>query len=314
MSSTFQIAAQVCFIAVLFLNVRYLLYIISSRVNLFDGENDWYRHGWKAMTSTLVEIQNAMSLAFAKNWDGGTYSLAEEDLGEHFTVWERKAVWRPKCSLLKGEFFISTHNRLWSKFLPSLLGDDFDELLSGMGDRTDWYDLIMEELQDKEVHLICDALVTLLKQELDKASSTMEDIAMPVALQALMEEVRNADDALLEGIKSHLIAGLVVFENHKSPLLPAFHANFDSCIVGILNEVEVFMSKLASLAVAYFGDERVKGVANMPNLKRGGIASVGSADLDHVVRHLMDGDEKRNLGHVNVGHDSTPKCPMHLGS
>jgi hypothetical protein len=285
----------------------------SSRVNLGDGENDWYIHGWKAMTSTLVEIQNAMSLAFAKNWDSGTYSLAEEDLGEHFTVWERKAMWRPRRSLLKAEFFISTHNRLWSLFLPSLLGDDFDELLSGMSNRTDWYDLRMVELQEHERQRICDALVPLLKRELDKASAAMENIAMPVELQALMEEVRIADDALLEGIKSHLIAGLVVFENHKSPLLPAFHANFDSCIVGILNELEIFMSKLASLAIAYFGDEQVKGVADMPDLKRGGIASVGSADLDHVVRHLMDKDEKRNLGQVNVGHDFTPKCPMHLG-
>ena len=291
-----------------FLDVGFLLYIISSRLNLVDGENDWYRHGWKAMTSTLVEIQNAMSLAFAKNWDSGTYSLTEEDLGEYFTVWEGKATWRPKCSL------ISTHNRLWSLFLPSLLGDDFDELLSGMSDRTDWYDLRMEELQEYEEHHICDALVPLLKQELDKASAAMENIAMPVELHALMEEVRNADDALLEGIKSHLIAGLVVFEKHKSPLLPAFHAHFDSCIVGILNELEKFTSKLASLAVTYFGDKQVKGVADMPNLKRGGIASVGSADLDHVVRHLMDKDEKRSLGHVNVGHDSTPKCPMHLGS
>jgi hypothetical protein len=267
------------------------------------------------MTSTLVEIQNAMSLAFASNWDSGTYSLAEKDLGEHFTVWERKAVWRPKRSLLKGEFFISTHNRLWSLFLPSLLGDDFDEILSGMGDQTDWYNIKIEELRDKEEHYICDALAPLLKQDLDKASLVVENIAVPVALQALMEEVRTVDDALLEGVKLHLIAGLVMFENHKNgPLLPAFHANFDSCIVGILNEVENYMSKLAFLAITYFGDARVKRIVDMPNLKRGGIASIGSADLDHVVRHLMDKDEKRNLGHVNVGHDPTPKCPMHLGS
>ena len=154
------------------------------------------------MTSTLVEIQNAMSLAFAKNWDSGTYSLAEEDLGEHFTVWERKAMWRPRRSLLKAEFFISTHNRLWSLFLPSLLGDDFDELLSGMSERTDWYDLRMVELQEYEEQRICDALVPLLKRELDKASAAMENIAMPMELQALMEVVRIADDALLEGIKS----------------------------------------------------------------------------------------------------------------
>ena len=68
-----------------------------------------------------------------------------------------------------------------------------------------------------------------------------------------------------------------------------------------------------SSSIAYFGDEQVKGVADMPNLKRGGVASIGSVDLDHVVRHLMDKDEKRNLGQVNVGHDSTSKCPMHLG-
>ena len=263
------------------------------------------------MTSTLVEIQNAMSLAFAKNWDSGTYSLAEEDIGEHFTVWERKAVWRSKCSLLKGEFFISSHNRLWSLFLPSLFGDDFDELLSGMGDRTDYYDLRMEELQEKEEHRDCDALVPLLKQELDRASAAVvENIIVPVELHALMEEIRSADDALLEGIKSHLIAGLVLFENHKSPLLPAFHANFDNCIVGILGEVDAFMSKIASLAITYFGDEIVKRVANMPDLKRGGMGG----DVDHTVRHLTDKDETLIRGKVNVVHDSTPKCPMHLGS
>lgn len=283
----------------------------DSRIHLVDGENDWYRHGWKAMTSTLVEIQNAISLAFANNWDSGTYSLAEEDLGEHFTVWERKAVWRSKRSLLKGEFFISTHNRLWSLFLPSLFGDDFDELLSGMGDRTDYYDLRMEELQEKQVHRICDALVPLLKQELDRESAAeVENIALPVELHALMEEIRSADDALLEGIKSHLIAGLVVFENHKSPLLPAFHANFDNCIVGILDDFDVFMSQVASLAITYFGDEEVKRVADLPDLKRGGMGG----DTDHTIRHLTDKDEMLIRGQVNVVHDSTPKCPMHLGS
>lgn len=100
--------------------------IAYSRVNLGDGECDWYKHGWAAMTSTLVEIQNAVSLAFAKNWDSGTYSTAEIDLGQHFTVWERKAVWRPKCSLLKGDFFIAMHNCLWSLFQLSLLEDNFD--------------------------------------------------------------------------------------------------------------------------------------------------------------------------------------------
>jgi hypothetical protein len=282
-----------------------MILFISSRINLVDGENDWYRHGWKAMTNTLVEIQNAISLAFEKNWDSGTYSLAEKDLGEHFTVWERKAVWRSKCSLLKGEFFISTHNRLWSLFLPTLFGDDFDELLSGMGDRTDYYDLRMEELQDKEEHRICDVIFPLLKQELDRVSvAVVEDIAMPAELHALMEEVRSVDDALLEGIKSYLIAGLAVFENHKSPLLPAFHANFDSCIVGILNEFDIFMSKLALLVITYFGDEKVKRVADRPNVKRGGLGG----DVDHTFRHLTDKDEMIIRGQV------TPKCPMHLGS
>jgi len=78
--------------------------------------------GWKNMTMTLVEIQNAVSLAFEANWDGGNFSSEEVDLGQHYTVWEGEASWRPKRSLIKGDFFVATHDRLWSKFLPTLLG------------------------------------------------------------------------------------------------------------------------------------------------------------------------------------------------
>jgi hypothetical protein len=253
------------------------------------------------MTSSLVEIQNAISLAFAKNWDKGTYTSAEVGLGQHFTLHERKAVWKPKCSLLKGEFFIATHNRLWALFLPSLLGDEFDELRGGMSDQADWYDDKVEELQNCEEQRICDAIGPLMKNELDKLSVAKETIALPVMLQSLMEEVRNADDALLESIKFHLIAGLVVFENHKSPVLPAFHSIFDNCIVGIFAELQIFMSKVASLTIEYFGRELVTQAVNMPHLKHGGLAAVGSADLDLVVRHLLDKDEVRNLGdHTTV--------------
>ena len=283
-------------------NVSHLsLTLLSPRSNLADGENDWYKHGWAAMTSSLVEIQNAISLAFAKNWDSGIYTSAEVGLGQHFTVRERKAVWRSKCSLLKGEFFIATHNRLWALFLPSLLGDEFDELRGGMTDQAaDWYDDKVEELQKSEEQRICDAIGPLMKNELDKLSMAKESIALPVTLQSLMEEVRNADDALLEGIKSHLIAGLVVFENHKSPALPAFHSVFDNCIVGIFAELQTFMLKVASLTIEYFGRELVTQAVNMTHLKHGGLAAVGSADLDLVVRHLLDKDEVRNLGQAET--------------
>ena len=210
-------------------------------------------------------------------------------------------MWKPKCSLLKGEFFIATHNRLWALFLPSLLGDEFDELRGGMSDQADWYDDKVEELQNCEEQRICDAIGLLMKNELDELSVAKETISLPVMLQSLMEEVRNADDALLESIKSHLIAGLVVFENHKSPVLPAFHSVFDNCIVGIFAELQTFMSKVASLAIEYFGRELVTQAVNMPHLKHGGLAAVGSADLDLVVRHLLDKDEVRNLGdHTTV--------------
>lgn len=83
---------------------------------------DWYKNGWRAMTMTVVEIQNCMSLSYEKNWDGGHFSSEEEHLGHHYTVWEGEAAWRPKRSLIKGDFFVSTHDRIWSKFLPVLLG------------------------------------------------------------------------------------------------------------------------------------------------------------------------------------------------
>jgi hypothetical protein len=48
-------------------------------------------------------------------------------------------------------------------------------------------------------------------------------------------------------------------------------------------------------------------------LKHGGLAAVGSADLDLVVRHLLDKDEVRNLGdHTTVVVETMiPKeCPF----
>ena len=93
-----------------------------DQTNLNDSDYDWYKNGWKEMTMTLVEIQNAMSLAFDTTWDNNSFTAAEKDLGEHYTVWEGEAAWRPKRSLLKGDFFVTTHDRLWAKFLPTLLG------------------------------------------------------------------------------------------------------------------------------------------------------------------------------------------------
>lgn len=95
---------------------------LRKLVHLSDSDIDWYKNGWKGATMTLVEIENAMNLAFDTNWDQSCFTSAEKDLGEHYTVWNGEATWRPKRSLLKGDFFVTSHDRLWAKFLPTLLG------------------------------------------------------------------------------------------------------------------------------------------------------------------------------------------------
>lgn len=110
-----------------------------------------------------------MSLAWEKNWDTGVLSSAENDLGEHFIVWEGKAVWRSKRSLLKGHFFADTHKRLWSNFLPLLLGDSFDEIRAGTTtpDGNDLYnstDILLTSFVDTDEHRVCDAVSPLIKK------------------------------------------------------------------------------------------------------------------------------------------------------
>ena len=45
-----------------------------DQTNLNDSDYDWYKNGWKEMTMTLVEIQNAMSARLlredTKDFDG----------------------------------------------------------------------------------------------------------------------------------------------------------------------------------------------------------------------------------------------------
>ena len=290
--------------------------------NLDEKDRNWYKLGWKATVMTLVEIQNALSLAFEKNWDTGAFSAAEKHLGEHFTVWKGKAVWRPKRSLLKGQFFVETHDRLWSMFLPLLFGDSFDEILAGMAtddrDFPEEIDMKFERLGEEKMHKMCDAVCPLLTQELGKASAIENNQIVPPGLQSYMEEVRKADDALLESIKARLITGLQVFETQKSPLLPAFYARFDSCIMGIIREdLTGFISKIASLTTIAFGSEQVNKVANMPNLKRGGVTLIDSPSLGYVERHYIDKDKATTtaLGHVAYVHEvksanGKQKCPF----
>mmetsp|Transcript_16584 Transcript_16584/g.35848 ORF Transcript_16584/g.35848 Transcript_16584/m.35848 type:complete len:84 (-) Transcript_16584:291-542(-) len=54
---------------------------------------------------------------------------------------------------------------------------------------------------------------------------------MPSKFQAYLEEIREANDSLLESVKARLITGIRVFETNKSPLLPAFSDTFESCVM-----------------------------------------------------------------------------------
>lgn len=214
-----------------------MLEMFDTKMTLHDPtqrfsqiDKDWYKQGWREMTMTLVEVQNALRVAINKTWDVGTLSSAEENLGEHFTVWKGKAVWRSKRSLLKGEFFADSHNRLWSTFLPLLFSDTFDELRHGLGEEfIEQTDLLLSLLEASSEHLACDAICPLIKQELDRVTSNI----LPPTLQAYMEELREADNALLENIKARLITGLRVFETetNKSPFLPAFQETFEEAVL-----------------------------------------------------------------------------------
>ena len=125
--------------------------ISNIREKLNEEDANRYEMGWKQMTMLLVEIQNAMNLAFEKNWDKCYFTSAEEDLGEHFITWEGVTVRRPRHSLIKGELFIDIHNRLWSKFLPSLLSEIFENIKNG------------SEFSANFLHKICRLLSSLKK-------------------------------------------------------------------------------------------------------------------------------------------------------
>lgn len=291
--------------------------------NLNDIEKGWYKHGWKAMAMTLVEIQNALSLAFEKSWDTGSLSSAENDLGEHFTVWEGKAVWRPKRSLLKGHFFAHTHDRLWSNFLPLLLGDHFDELRAGTtspdgNDLLAQTDLLLNSFVNSPEHLVCDAVCPLIKKELDNLSTVKNNMVISPSLQAYMEEIREADDSLLENIKVHVIAGLQMFETQKSPLLPAFYTTFEGAILGIVEELDDYIQKINSLTLTAWGHDEVNKVSMSPDLKQGGIALLNEGSSNTLARQYVDKDEgqTRVLGETYFtldDHDvdnQKPKCPF----
>eukprot|EP00594_Rhizosolenia_setigera_P009402 CAMPEP_0178965684 /NCGR_PEP_ID=MMETSP0789-20121207/16463_1 /TAXON_ID=3005 /ORGANISM="Rhizosolenia setigera, Strain CCMP 1694" /LENGTH=1440 /DNA_ID=CAMNT_0020650785 /DNA_START=28 /DNA_END=4350 /DNA_ORIENTATION=- len=277
---------------------------------------DWYKEGWREMTMTLVEMQNALSLAFHNNWDKGEFSSDEINLGEHYTVWRGKAMWRPKRSLLKGQYFIDTHDRLWSMFLPSLLSDPFDELSGNTKLGSDFFIRIEEKLEslvDSENHLICDAVSTIMKEELEKASEIPENKEVPSDLQAYMEEIRKVDEKLLEDIKLCLITGLQIFERNESPILPTFRRTMCDCIMGILEAVETYVNMVASLSKIAFDIEHISEFINRQNLKRGGMTLLHSNRLATVDRDYTDKDEASTKvlgGEVDVDHkvQNIEKC------
>merc|ERR1712176_1539015 len=286
---------------------------------------DWYKEGWREMTMTLVEIQNALSLAFHDNWDRGEFSSDEIKLGEHYTVWSGKAIWRPKRSLLKGQFFIDTHDRLWSMFLPSLFSETFDEIRCNTELGSDFQQLIeemMENLEDSNNYLITDSIFVIMTEELEKSSEIPEQKALPSDLQAFMEEIRKVDENLLEDIKAHLITGLQVFEKNESPILPTFQSILCNCIVGILKEVEAYMNAIVSLSIIAFGIDRINEFINKEIPKRGGIAMVHSTRLGTVERDyteknkatatLLGGKVDFNHGECNYA-DRDGLCPKVSG-
>lgn len=94
----------------------------------------WYERGWCPMASILVEVQNAIALAYHRNWDVGSFSVAEESLkdGEgHWCVWNGRATYRSRRSIFKGHIFVESHTRLWTSFLPTLLGEEFESIVAG---------------------------------------------------------------------------------------------------------------------------------------------------------------------------------------
>lgn len=159
--------------------------------------------------------------------------------------------------------------------------------------------LLIDSLKNMPEHLVCDAVYRLLKEALDEASTIENNMIVPPKLQAYMEEIRHADDWIQESIKARLISGLKVFESQRSPLMPAFSAHFDSCIVGIIDDLVEYMSRIAALTTTQFGKEKVDKVVNEPTLKRGCVALLGSTDLESYPRALIDDD------------DTKMKCPMH---
>ena len=163
----------------------------------------------------------------------------------------------------------------------------------------------MDHLRDKEEHRICDSIRPLLKEALEEASAIEDNMIVPPTLQAYMEEVRIAHDGILESIKARLITGLQVFEAQKSPLLPAFYSTFDGVIVGIIHDLAEYISKLSSLTVTQFGEEKVKNIASMPGLKRGCLTLINAEDLESNPRHFVEECETIN---------DVPKCSMHHGA
>lgn len=287
--------------------------------NLNLDDKNWYFSGWKEMTMTLVEIQNAMNVAFDQNWDGGEFSSIEKDLGQHFTVWKGTALWRPKRSILKGQFLNDTHKRLWSIFLPTLLGDSFDEIrfenLKGNLDKET--ERLMADMRESRSHFVCDSVYSLLKEALDEASTIKENKVIPSKLQSYMEEICKVDKLLLEEIKTRLVTGLQVFENNKSPLLPTFDQTFTDCILGLLTDLKDYMEKVASLTITAFGFDKIDEFVKNPALERGGLTLLYSEKLDSVDRQYVDKDEAQTkvLGaSVNVDKKLCTFAANHMGA
>lgn len=292
---------------------------LKHPTNLNLDDKNWYFSGWKEMTMTLVEIQNAMNVAFDQNWYGGEFSSTEKDLGQHFTVWKGTALWRPKRSILKGQFLCDTHKRLWSIFLPTLLGDPFDELRfeSLKGNIDEETERFMTEMKESRSHFVCDSVYILLKEALDEASKIGDKKVIPSKLQSYMEEMCEVDKLLLEELKARLVTGLQVFENNKSPLLPTFDQTFTDCILGLLLDLKNYMEKVASLTVTAFGFEKVHEIVKSPNLERGGLTLLYSEKLDSVNRQYVDKEEAQTkvLGaSVNVDKKLCTFAANHMGA
>lgn len=106
-----------------------------------------------------------------------------------------------------------------------------------------------------------------------------------------MEELRVIDESFLQDIKERLIIGLKVFETNKSPFFPVFESMFSTIIHGILQDVESYLSNVATLGKMAFGFEVVHHFATQNNLKRGGLTLRNSSKLASVEREYTDKEE-----------------------